>query len=202
MWLANKHELIKIKLQNDQLQQALEQKSSYIEVAPKFISLKNQTGAPVDDVFVTRLHLTKEKKLLIGTNYGLFHLDTKTEKIIPTLTNWGYKVILISENRAGEVLIGIDKDFTYYWSLISKGKVFQKVSPVQNSFITGQLLDDMGNVWLAQNNHLIKWKLSEFLADGKSEIDISPDRLNLDYNNGFGYICLMTDRMMGHSIPR
>ena len=54
----------------------------------------------------------------------------------------------------------------------------------------------MGNVWLAQNNHLIKWKLSEFLADGKNqEIDISPDRLNLDYNNGFGYTYLMTDRV-------
>lgn len=194
VWSANKHELIKIKLQNDQLQQALEQKSAYIEVAPKFISLKNQTGAPVDDVFVTRLHLTKEKKLLIGTNYGLFHLDTKTEKITPTLPFRGYKVNFISENRDGDLLIGTDKDFKHYWSLISKGKVIQKVSPLQNSFVAGQLLDDMGNVWLAQNNHLIKWKLLEFLADGKSEIDISPDRLNLDYNNGFGYICLMTDR--------
>ena len=50
MWLANNHELIKIKIQNHQLQQVREQKSANIEITPKFISLKNQIEVPVDDV--------------------------------------------------------------------------------------------------------------------------------------------------------
>ena len=71
----------------------------------------------------------QRKKILIGTNYGLFQLDTKTEKITPILPIRGYKVNFISEIRGGDLLIGTDKDFTHYWSLLSKKKSNSKGQP-------------------------------------------------------------------------
>lgn len=83
MWLANNHELIKIKIQNHQLQQVREQKSANIEITPKFISLKNQIEVPVDDVFITRLHLTKEKNYLLAPTTGFFNWIPKPKRSRP-----------------------------------------------------------------------------------------------------------------------
>lgn len=194
VWLAYNDELKKIILHKDQVKLALDQNSANIEVSYTAISLKKYIEVQGDEVNATLLHLTKEKKLLVSTNHGLYQWDTNVHKLIPILPAPGTKVNFISENRTGELLIGSNKYLSHSWSLISKGKVSSEVHTVDNAFFTGQLLDDKGNVWLALNNHLMKWKLSEFLAGGKSEIDIPSDRLNLDYNNGFGYTCLMTDR--------
>ncbi|MBK8701236.1 MAG: hypothetical protein IPN29_17530 [Saprospiraceae bacterium] len=194
VWLANNHELIKITPHKEQLKQAIKQRSANIEVAYKSISLKSASGWSGSELMALNLHFTKGKKLLIGTNHGLFSIDPDSELIVPEIPARDHKVSYISENRAGEILIGTYKNENHYWSLISKGKVFQKISPMRNAFISGQLLDDKGCVWLAQSKHLIKWKLSDFLAGGKSEIEVSPVQLDLDYNNGFAYYCLMTDR--------
>ena len=194
IWLSNLDEIIKILPKKEQLQEAVQLKSANIEVAYKPIAMKNAGGWTGNPLMAFDLHYTKGKKLIIGTNHGLFSLDPSTEKIIPEIPNKDEQIKYISENSAGEILLKSDQNGSLFWTLLSNGKVTRKNSAESYISIGRHLLDDKGSVWTIQNKHLLKWKLSALFAGGNPEWKIAPGQFNLDDNEGFEYNSLMADR--------
>jgi len=196
IWLPNHDRIWKISPQKDLLAKAANQGSAVIEPVCEAILMSNVSGWSGEPLEVTLLHFTKEKKLLVGTNHGLFRLDPNSEQIMPEPLLPDYNIDYLAEDKTGHILVRARQNNNNIWTLMLEGKVLYNKGNLPSLYFANPVFDDSGHFWAytGTNKTIQKWETSKFFNNGVAELEIPPSVLHLENNGGFGCTDFIVDK--------
>jgi signal transduction histidine kinase/AraC-like DNA-binding protein/ActR/RegA family two-component response regulator len=188
IWLSDRDQIWKITVENNLLTKAAGQNNPIIEPPCKTISMSNLRDWSGGTLQIEDLLFTQNKKLLLGTNQGLFRLDPTTEQILPELPFPNCRIKRMAESKAGELLlIGDKNDGHKVWIRIAGEKVQYREDDLLGSHI---VYDDAGFFWASANRSIQRWKPSVFFGNGKPELEIP----QMENNLGYAFTYFMKDK--------
>lgn len=113
----------------------------------------------------TKVLYSQNKKLLLGTNLGLFSLDPASEKLLPEYITPDIELRSVVENKIGEILmIGKLPNERKIWIWIS-GTTIRKFADISYPVYPRTVFsfDEDGYIWTFLGKAIQKWELSAFL---------------------------------------
>jgi len=194
IWLLNDQEILKSESLKDQMARARKLGSSSLEFKYQSIPLANVKGPDDLPLIPTQLHFNKENKLLIGTNHGLYSLDLKTNQVVQEHPIGDYSVIGFTESNSADLLVLTREADRYAWVLISNSKTHQKIYKEFNSINNFHSFDENGYLWAIHHNELHKWKLLDFINNGKPLAEFKLNLKGLEKNPGYGNKSMMVQK--------
>ncbi len=180
IWFNDKQQLCRLNVTDDLLANAQKKSSSVLEPSCKIISMSGVDGWTNKSLTPDVLLYTIDKKILIGTNDGIFQIDPKTEKITPYLPKSDWVIRSMKEDAKGRIMV------------VLKDEVLSKETPkIRWIFIDSehiQYFDDQvknptksitfsrdGYLWTYRNAKVQKWNVQSFLSNGKPDLEIKAE---------------------------
>ncbi len=176
IWLTDNLHIWKINLPDGLLEKAVKTGIANIEPPCKHIALQRADGSPTP-LRATKVLYAQSKKLLLGTNQGLFRFDFTTEMVFPEYMMPDVDLRDIAENKAGDILmIGKLPTEQKIWIWIS-GNTIQRYKDTSSPSYprTVFTLDDAGYLWTFREKSIQKWQIPAFFNQDKPELEIKTD---------------------------
>lgn len=192
IWLTDKDRIWKISVEKDLLAKAAKQGNANIELPCKAINLskvRDWTSGPLQ---VSHLLFTRNQKLLVGTNHGLFRLVPATEQVFHELPMPDFNIHWMAESNSGELLLtGQRTNNQTVWVRMVGGKVQYLEEDHSGHYGRSNFVyDDAGCFWKFHNRSIQRWKPSAFFGNGKPELEIP----QLGNKQGYGFTYIMKDK--------
>jgi signal transduction histidine kinase/DNA-binding response OmpR family regulator len=184
IWLTNEMSIWKINLPNDFVENPAKSSTSIVEPICKKLSMIFTDGQKKLPIKTTKVLYSQTKKLLLGTNLGLFRLDPASEKLLPEYITPDIELRSVVENKIGEILmIGKLPNERKIWIWIS-GTTIRKFADISYPVYPRTVFsfDEDGYIWTFLGKAIQKWELSAFFNQGKPELEISTDNSFLKDN--------------------
>jgi len=199
IWLSSYDRIWKISVKNDILKEAVKQGKSNLEPPCTAIPLVHVSDGSDRPLRAAYLLFTKEKKLLVGTSYGLYRMNFERQKVeLEGLANT--EIYGICQSQTGQILVrngnnGLNK--ITIWDEKS-GIQNSRSTPIQNnSYLSNSarnaIFDPAGYLWLTQNNILQKYSLQGFWDNALPDIEWPFEKF-LYQHAGFNFHTLFLDR--------
>lgn len=171
IWFADNNQIWKITVSDQLLANARKKSSFTIEPICKAYSMNAVEDWSNKSLTAEFMLFTFDKKMLIGTNDGLFQFDTKKEKFLPYLPKSKWLIRGLNMDTKGNLLVIAKIDNQVIWIFIDKQKVQYFKDP--NIYPTNTFtFSKDGFLWTFRNSLIQKWNVFSFFNNGKPEIEI------------------------------
>lgn len=182
IWFSDDDQIWKIKVKNDMLLRGAVKDKAIVSPDCKSISMVSVSGWKGSELRAGELIYSSNKKLLVGTNHGIFRLNTSKEQLEPELpmTDWSTRCMI--ENERGEILAkGITPDNARNWVWIKGSNVQHYRDPSKILYSSSNFnIDREGFLWTFRDRAIQKWRLPALFGNGKPELEINADSIFLN----------------------
>ena len=177
IWLTDDFYLWKINLAPGDLEKAAATGSANITPVCEHVLLQEAAGSPngQEPLRCAKVLFSRQQKLLLGTNHGLYRLDQKTGQLAPEYRIPAIELRGLAENKAGQiVLMGRLPSKCRLWVCISDTGVQQvEDCPLINYPRNVFSFDEADYLWTYRGGMIQKWRVSAFFNREKPELEIS-----------------------------
>lgn len=180
IWFNDKQQLCRLNVTDDLLANAQKKSSSVLEPSCKIISMSAVKGWTNKTLTPDVLLYTLDKKILIGTNDGIFQIDPKTEKITPYFPKSDWAIRSMKEDAKGRIMVVLKDEILskvaakVRWIFIDSERIQYFDDPEKNPTKSITFSRD-GYLWTYRNSKVQKWNVQAFLSNGKPELEIKAE---------------------------
>ncbi len=177
IWLTDDYYLWKINLSPGDLEKAAATGSANVAPVCEHVLLQDAAGPAngQEPLRCAKVLFSRQQKLLLGTNHGLYRLDRETGKLAPEYLIPAIELRGLAENKAGQiVLMGRLPSKCRLWVCISATGVQQvEDCPLINYPRNVFSFDEADYLWTYRGGMIQKWRVSAFFNREKPELEIS-----------------------------